>query len=213
MTDIIPAILTSDEEELVRIVHILERAGVQRAHLDICDGVFVPTRTITGYEQLHRLTSTLKWDIHLMVQDPERMVDHWWHCQCADRFIVHMEATDMFGDLAAHAHSHDNQLWAAINPDTSPERLDEATGADGVMFMTVVPGAQHRPFEVSALERISVYHAAHAGTPIMVDGGVTPITAPQCVAAGASILVSGSHIVRSPDTAAALAELRRSIGK
>ena len=57
MSEIIPAILTDDPEELVRLVHVFERMGVERAHLDICDGIFVPTHTITGYEELRRLAA------------------------------------------------------------------------------------------------------------------------------------------------------------
>jgi ribulose-phosphate 3-epimerase len=212
MTEIIPAILTDSEEELVRLVHIFERAGVTRAHLDICDGQFVPTRTVNGYDQLRRLSSKIKWDVHLMVQDPEHHIDHWWKSGLADRFIVHVEATEMMPTLADHCHGHGNQFWAAINPDTPLGKLTgQECAIDGATFMTVVPGAQGRPFRADVLEKIKLFKAERPEVPVMVDGGITPDTASQCAAAGASILVSGSFVIKSPDTAAALEELRTSV--
>lgn len=211
MTEIIPAILTDSEDELVRLVHILERAGVKRAHLDICDGTFVPTHTVEGYTQLTRLAASLEWDVHLMVKEPEQYVDHWWRCGCARRFIVHVEATDMMPALIEHAHGHSQELWAAINPDTPLEKLDGAGAVDGVTFMTVVPGKQGNPFRHDVVERMSAYHAQHPETALMVDGGITPETASPCALAGAGILVSGSYIVKSPDPAKALADLRSSL--
>lgn len=208
----IPAILTDSAEELVRLVHILERAGIERAHLDICDGVFVPTRTISGHEELRRICATLKWDVHLMVQDPEHYVDHWHGIPCTDRFIVHVEATGVMGDLIEHCHGHNHQLWAAINPTTPLERLTGLTTLpDGAVFMTVNPGAQGRAFVPEVLPRIEAFHAHMPDMPIMVDGGITPATAVTCAAAGASVLVSGSYIVKSPDPIRALRELEESL--
>lgn len=209
--EIIPAILTDNPEELVRLAHIFERAGVTRVHLDICDGKFVPTRTITGHEELHRFTSSLRWDVHLMVQEPDKRVDQWHQCDCVDRFIVHVEATHDMAMLAEHAHGHGQELWAAINPDTSLEKLHEAQGIDGICVMGVTPGAQGQPFQALTVDRIRQLSTDNGKLPLMVDGGITLITAPQCVAAGASLLVSGSFIVKSPDPAKAIAELQNVI--
>ncbi len=194
MIEIIPAILTDSEEELVRLVHLLERAGVTRVHLDICDGQFVPTRTINGYDELRRLASSLKWDVHLMVQHPNEEVSHWQGI-AIDRFIVHVET----GQLPPDA-------WAAVNPETSLEHIP--TNAPGVTFMTVHPGQQGQPFLPDVLEKMRAFHVAHPGVPLMADGGMTPTTASQCVAAGASILVSGSYLLKSGTIEQGIKELR-----
>ena len=211
MIEIVPAILTDSEEEFVRLVHMLERAGVTRVHLDICDGQFVPAHTINGYDQLRRLPSSIRWDVHLMVKDPEHYVDH-WHDLPADHFIVHVEATEMMDTLATHCHGHGQKLWAAINPETA---LGTLTGLqcelDGAMFMTVHPGQQGNPFVPEVLEKIRSFKAERPDLPVMVDGGITPTTAPQCVAVGASILVSGSYVTKSLDPAKALQELSASV--
>jgi ribulose-phosphate 3-epimerase len=211
-TEVIPAILTDSADEFVRLVHILERAGVTRVHLDICDGVFVPTRSIAGYTELNRLTTDLKFDVHLMVAEPEQACEPWRGTR-ADRFIVHVEAVRDFGMLASHAHDCHKQMGAAINPETPLEELERiASMADFAQFMTVHPGAQGRSFVPGVLDRIRTFAANHPGMVIMADGGITPETAPQCVAAGASGLAVGSYIVTDPDPAAALQRLRAVLG-
>lgn len=212
MIEIVPAILTNSPEELVRLVHLLERAGVTRAHLDVCDGEFVPTNTIAGYEEIFRLDTKLKFDVHLMVRHPEKYVDHWWRSPRADRFIYHVESTDMFSTLAEHSHGHAQTVFAAINPDTPLEKLEAVQDdCDGVQFMTVHPGLQGQPFLSDVLPKIGRYRKAHPDTPIMVDGGITAETAPQCTAAGASILVSGSYLLMNGGVEKALEKLRASI--
>jgi len=209
---VIPAILTEDPEEFVRLVHIFERAGVHRVHLDICDGEFVPARTILGYPELARLEQTnLKFDVHLMVKNPERACEPWRGTR-AGRFIVHVEEVKDFAALAEHAHSCHKEMGAAINPETPLGKLEAvAADADFAQFMTVHPGAQGREFVPAVLDRVRTFAANHPGMMLMADGGITPETAPGCVAAGISALVSGSYVVRNPDPAAALMQLHASI--
>ena len=209
MVDIIPAVLTESEEELVRLVHIMERAGVKRAHLDICDGIFVPTRTIKGYEQLARLQTDIIFDVHLMVRNPEEQCGYWCAVKSADRFLVHVETVKAFATLASHAKQCGKTIGVAINPETPMERLKAAKGATNlVQFMTVHPGRQGRPFVPEVLEKVAMLHAAHPDITIMLDGGISPQNAHACVAAGASALVSGSYVVRSSDMRRAIEELQ-----
>lgn len=211
MIEIIPAILTDKEEEFIRLVRVLEAAGVTRVHLDIGDGEFVSTKTISGHEELRRLQTSLKFDVHLMVKDPEHYCDH-WHGTSADRFIVHVESTDMMATLAEHCQSHGHQLWAAKNPETP---LGVLTGLqchlDGAMFMTIHPGQQGNPFIPEVLEQIKLFTSERPDIPVMVDGGITPTTAGQCIAAGARALVSGSYVVKSEDVARAIEDLRAAV--
>lgn len=212
MTDIIPAILTNNKEELVRLAHIFERAGVPRVQLDVCDGAFVPERTIEGHEQLKRLTTSLQFDVHLMVQHPEQACANWCTVPNADRFFIHVETTDMFGELCGHAKVCGKTLGAAINPDTPLEKLEAIAGATNLFqFLTVHPGAQGRTFMPEVLEKVKTFRAAHPDAIILVDGGITPDTAKQCVDAGANALVVGSYLAKSLDVPRALEELQNSI--
>lgn len=212
MVEIIPAILTDSDEELARVVHVLECAEVKRAQLDICDGMFVPTRTITGFEQLRRLITEIRFDVHLMVRAPELHCPNWYGVANAVRLLVHVEATKNFGELCEHAREHGAVVGAVINPETPLGRLEEAVAhTNFVQFMTVHPGKQGREFVPAVLERMRQFHAAHPNVKIIADGGITPATAPQCVAAGASTLVSGSYIFHSVDIAKAIQQLRAAV--
>lgn len=212
MTDIIPAILTESEEELVRLVREMERAGVKRAHLDICDGIFVPTHTIKGYEELSRLRTSIVFDVHLMVHNPESQCAHWCTVKNADRFLLHVETVKDFATLCSHAKQCGKTIGAAINPETPMEQLKVAKGTTNlVQFMTVHPGRQGRPFVPEVLERVATLHAAHPELSIMLDGGISPQNARACAAAGASALVSGSYVVRSTDMRRAIEELQAAV--
>lgn len=209
MIEIVPAILTDNAKEFKELAQRLVAAGVRRVHLDIADGAFVPMETITGYKELMESDIPLDWDIHLMVRRPEEFVDHWWGVPRADRFIMHVEATDDFAMLAKHVHGHDKHIGAAINPETSRSALEEVIGSvDLVQFMTVIPGGQGRKFRPEVLEHVKQIREDHPNIELAVDGGVTPDTASACVAAGANILVSGSYVVGSADPARAVQELQ-----
>lgn len=212
MIDIIPAIMTESDEEFVRQIHILERAGVKRVHLDVADGIFVPRRTILGHEQLRRMQTDLIFDIHLMVSKPETQCELWCDMPHASRFLVHVESTDKFPMIREHSRKNGKELGASINPETSVRKLESVLPhVDMVQFMSVHPGAQGRSFVPEVLDQVTEFHAAHPDVPIIMDGGVTPQTAPLCVRAGACCLVSGSFVMRAADSARALRELADSV--
>lgn len=210
--EIIPAILAQTPEAFAMAYERLRNAGVKRIHLDICDGAFVATETISGFQELASLDTGVKFDVHLMVQRPEAYVDHWHVCTCADRFIVHVEATDMMQELADHAHGHGNELVVALNPDTPLERIEAyQQSLDAVQFMAVHPGLQGQSFLSDVVPKIRRFHAQYPEMPIMVDGGITPVTASVCAQAGASLLVSGSYVLGATDIRRALLELEASV--
>jgi ribulose-phosphate 3-epimerase len=212
MIDIIPAILTESDEELVRLVHVFERAGVKRVHLDICDGLFVPTRTIRGYQQLSRLQTDILFDVHLMVQNPEQQSGQWCAVKQADRFLFHVETVKEFSRLSGHTTQCGKTIGAVINPETPVQQLEAALkSVNLVQFMTVHPGRQGRPFVPEVLDTVSAFHAAHPDVTIMLDGGISPLNAHACALSGAHALVSGSYIVRSADARRALTELSAAV--
>ncbi len=204
--------MTESGEEFVRQVHILERLGVRRVHLDIADGMFVSRRTIDGLEQLRRMQTSISFDVHLMVQKPELQCAVWCQIPNAERLLIHVESTHAFGAIHAQTVQHGKILGAVINPETPLAQLEAVFATvELVQFMTVHPGAQGRSFVPTVLDKITEFHAAHPHIPVYVDGGVTPATAPGCVHAGATTLVSGSFVMRASDPARALQELAQSV--
>lgn len=212
MVEIIPAIMTESDEEFVRQIHLLERSGIKRVHLDISDGFFVRMKTILGHEQLRRITTNLQFDVHLMVQKPEKQCFRWCDISNASRFIVHVETTQLFPQLREQSLQLRKELVAALNPETPLSRLESVLPhVDMVQFMTIHPGAQGRTFLPQSLDRVTEFHAQQPEIPIMVDGGINPHAISQCVHAGATHVVSGSFVMRSADHMRALRELEEAV--
>ena len=86
-----------------------------------------------------------------------------------------------------------------------PEQLDL------VLVMSVEPGFGGQKFMPSALDKLrwlkAEREARGAHYLLEVDGGVDNATAPQCVEAGADILVAGSAVFGAADPAAAVQHL------
>ena len=90
----------------------------------------------------------------------------------------------------------------AINPETDYHVLDPYLDQlDGILVMTVNPGFGGQSFINSSINKIAKIKDMIKGKNILieVDGGINPLTAAECVAAGADILVAGSAILNNGD--------------
>ena len=76
--------------------------------------------------------------------------------------------------------------------------------------MTVNPGFGGQTFIPAMLDKIRRLKTLIGDRPITieVDGGITPGTAPQVIAAGATALVAGSAVFGRPPYAQAIKALR-----
>jgi len=205
--EIVPAVLTEDPTEFEHILSAFKEAGASRVHIDVIDGSFVSGRTVLGYRELSGRDLGMKLDVHLMVDRPDEHLVGWDRVPNISRVIAHVEAHGDPNLIAADCAKQRREWWGAINPDSPIDWLSTSGFADcmkGVMFMTVEPGAQGRPFRDDVLQRITAWKESHATMPIMVDGGITPQTAPGCFLAGASVFAVGSYAVKAPDPSQAL---------
>jgi ribulose-phosphate 3-epimerase len=86
------SILTADFGHLDRVVRKLEKAGVDRLHLDVMDGHFVPNITFgpTVVAGIRRLTD-LPLDVHLMISDPAAYVPRFLEAR-PETVTFHIEA-------------------------------------------------------------------------------------------------------------------------
>ncbi len=86
-----------------------------------------------------------------------------------------------------------------LNPSTPPEAIEWVLDdVDLVLVMTVNPGFGGQSFIPSQLKKIervrALIDASGRDIVLEVDGGVTPKTAPGCIAAGATALVAGTAV-------------------
>ena len=206
MVQIIPAILTNSPEEFEKMIRLIEPYS-PKAHLDIGDGVFVPNETVKGYSELELVSTSLRFDVHLMVKNPLSQLAH-WNKEKADRFIVHVESEDITAAIK-EVRSMGKNVGLALNPDTPISSIEPFVNiVDFVQFMTVNPGFQGRDFLDHIVEKIRSFRNKYPKVTIAVDGGINPTTAKSVIEAGADILISGSFILKSGSVGKAIEELK-----
>jgi len=203
LVEIIPSILVKTNEELIEKIMAVE-PHVERVHLDIADGIFVPNMTILGLEELSELNTNLKIGVHLMVSKPENHMARWFETP-ADKFIFHIEATERSAAVIDMAKEAERNIGIALNPGTPIDKIEDLIDqVDFVHFMTVEPGFYGGDFEDSVIEKIKEFHYLYPDKPIEVDGGITPEIAPKLVQVGAGMLVVGSYVWESKDISKAI---------
>lgn len=204
------SITTADFGHLDRVVRKLARAGVDRLHLDVMDGHFVPNITFGPdvIAAIRRLTP-LPIDVHLMISEPARYMDRFLATQ-PNTVTFHVEADDDDVRVAATLRSIRDggaEAGLAVSPSTPVDAVTPYLDAlDVIMIMTVYPGFGGQRFLADAAPKLAeaagLFAARGGGGTVHVDGGVNRETAPIVGAWGAEVCVVGSALFqRGRDTA------------
>ena len=208
-----PSILAADLADLETAVEICERGKADFLHVDVMDGHFVPNLTIgiPVVEALARRTD-LPLDVHLMVSNPERLLDHYLDAG-ASWLSVHWEVATHLDRLLTRIHEKGARAGVALNPATPIEVLEDILPAlDFVLIMSVNPGFAGQKFLPYALDKARRLQAKVRGrnldVTIAMDGGVGLDNIDQVAAAGVGFCVAGSAVFGSEDPAAAIGALR-----
>jgi ribulose-phosphate 3-epimerase len=194
-----PSILAADYTRLGEQVREAEDAGAGGIQIDVMDGHFVPNLTFgPGIVKALRPLVRLTLDVHLMIDNPDSFLAVFARAG-ADRLIVHQEACPHADRTLRAIRDLGAQAGIAIDPDTDADVLEEILPlADVVQIMTVHPGFGGQGFLVPQLEKIRHVRGRlrerGLSARIAVDGGIDEATAPQAVAAGATVLVAGSAV-------------------
>ena len=197
-----PSVLPVDFSRLGDECIALEKAGVDLIHWDVMDGVFVPNLTF-GPDLIAstRHLVDLEFEAHLMVVDPDRLVDRYVDAGCST-VLVHAEACDHLHRTLSHIADLGATPGVALNPHTPAEVIRHVRDLLGVVLvMTVNPGFGGQSY-IGAMEpkvaevatMLDGYDCA-----LEVDGGIGPSTVADVVAAGADRLVSGSALFSDPE--------------
>lgn len=211
---IAPSLLSADFARLAD--ELATVAGADLLHLDVMDGHFVPNLTIgPGLIKALRPHTKLPFDCHLMISEPQRYIGAFLDAG-ANMISVHVETEPHLQRALQMIRDGGALAGIAINPATSAESLTAALDfCDYVLVMTVNPGFGGQKFiepVVAKIRHISgLIRERGAGVAIEVDGGIDAKTAPQVVAAGASILVAGSAVFGREDRAAAMDAIRAAV--
>ena len=212
-----PSILSADFSRLGEQVAEATQAGADYIHVDVMDGRFVPNLTIgpvvvTGIRE----STHLPLDVHLMVVEPEKLVDDFVSAG-ASHLTVHAEACTHLHRVVHQVKEAGLRVGVAINPGTSIASLEEVLPyLDLVLVLSVNPGFSGQkmiPETMAKLTKLKrLIDENNYQAELELDGGVNAETAGEGVRSGADVLVAGSAVFNKKESVAeAIGRLRRAV--
>lgn len=220
MTQIIPALITSDEDSTNDFKELkLKFEKLQPfladfdnwVQIDITDGKFVPTETVISLEDLKYFTEKANVEFHLMINRPEKIISEWVRLG-PKRIIAHIEAVKDMDELLNVCREKDVELGLALNPETPNVMIESWINAvDLILFLGVRPGQGGQEFIPEVLEKIKLLRQNFPNVKIEIDGGVRIANIEELKKAGVDVFVIGSGILKSPDISATIKELKLKI--
>ena len=210
---IAPSILSADFSRLGEEIKAVEKAGADLIHVDVMDGHYVPNITIgPGVVSSLRKTTNLPFDVHLMIEDPDRYIDAFVDAG-SNIITVHAEAVTHLHRTVQYIKAKGVRAGVSLNPSTPLSCVEEILpDIDLLLIMTVNPGFGGQKFISSMLPKIrkarELAQARGLEMAIEVDGGVTAENIGTLANAGADIFVAGAAVFGSPSYSDTISKMK-----
>jgi ribulose-phosphate 3-epimerase len=214
---IAPSILSADFSRLGEEIRAVEKAGADLIHVDVMDGHYVPNITIgPGVVSSLRKTTSLPFDVHLMIDDPDRYIDAFVDAG-SNVITVHAEAVTHLHRTVQYIQAKGARAGVSLNPSTPLSCVEEILpDIDLLLIMTVNPGFGGQKFISGMLPKIrkarELAQARGLRMAIEVDGGVTTENIGTLADAGADIFVAGAAVFGSPSYSETIGRMRAILG-
>lgn len=196
-----PSILSADFCRLGEQIKEVEQGGAAYLHIDVMDGLFVPSISYgMPVIQSIRKCSDIFFDVHLMIEKPERYVKQFAESG-ADIINFHLEACENPKDCIAKIRNEGKKVGVTIKPKTPASAVEPFLElVDMVLVMTVEPGFGGQKLIPECLEKVrkvrNMVQKKGLSTDIEVDGGITIENVDEAMSAGANVIVAGSSVFR-----------------
>lgn len=200
-----PSILSADFTKLGEQVRELDEAGAQYIHIDVMDGMFVPSISF-GMPLIKSIRdcSDRIFDVHLMIEEPGRYIADFAEAG-ADLITVHAESCRHLDRTLDAVKEKGILAGVALNPATPLSVLPYILPkVDMVLIMSVNPGFGGQeliPYTVQKIRDLKkMVEKQGLKTDIEVDGGINLENVARVMDAGANIIVAGSAIFQGEIT-------------
>ncbi|WP_077155884.1 ribulose-phosphate 3-epimerase [Bacteroides bouchesdurhonensis] len=204
-SEISASMMCSDLVDLRETIDIFEKNGVERLHIDMMDGNFVPNFGLgVDYVRGLRKLTYISLDLHLMIKDPEYKLQ-WIGIKETDIVSIHYESSFQVQRVLDWLQPYGCKRFLAINPATPVNALEEVLDyIDGINLLMVNPGFAGQKIVPSTLRKAEkviklLKDAGREDIIVEVDGNITPENAKKLRAIGANMFVCGTSAIFKGD--------------
>ena len=200
MRIISPSLLSADFSILKEQIELVENLGIDRLHIDVMDGHFVPNFTFGPFilKAIRKLTDS-HLETHLMMSNPDEYIEEFADAG-ADTLIIHTEASKNIEKDLLKIKKMGIKCGLAVKPNTDENILMEFLDIlDYALIMSVEPGFGGQSFIEATLDKMRSIVAMRKDREILigVDGGVNIKTIRSVYETGIDITIVGSGLYKA----------------